>query len=66
VRHRKERFAATPPNQAWSLDFVADRLQDGTRFRALTILDVYTREGVAIHTGQSLKGEDVVRVLGKR
>ena len=26
----------------------------------LTILDVYTREGVAIEAGQSLKGEDVV------
>jgi hypothetical protein len=31
-------------------------LQDGTRFRALTILDVYTRESVAIEAGQSLKG----------
>jgi putative transposase len=65
MRHREERFAATAPNQAWSLDFVADQLQDGTRFRALTILDVYTREGAAIHTGQSLKGEDVVRVLNR-
>ena len=31
---REERFAATVPNQAWSIDFVADQLQDGTRFRA--------------------------------
>ncbi|MBB6144468.1 transposase [Silvibacterium bohemicum] len=37
VRHREERFIATAPNQAWSIDFVADQLQDGTRFRALTI-----------------------------
>ncbi len=44
VRHREERFIATAPNQAWSIDFVADQLQDGTRFRALTIVDVYTRE----------------------
>jgi len=44
VRHREERFVATAPNQAWSVDFVADQLHDGTRFRALTILDVYTRE----------------------
>jgi transposase InsO family protein len=34
-------------------------------FRALTILDVYTREGVAIEAGQRLKGEDVVRVLNR-
>ena len=44
VRHREERFIATAPNQAWSIDFVVDQLQDGTRFRALTIVDVYTRE----------------------
>ena len=65
VRHREERFIATAPNQAWSIDFVADQLQDGTRFRALTVLDVYTREGVAIEAGQSLKGDDVVRVLNR-
>jgi putative transposase len=38
---------------------------DGTRFRALTILDVYTRESLAIEAGQRLKGEDVVRVLNR-
>ena len=39
VRHREERFIASAPNQAWSIDFVADQLQDGTRFRALTMLE---------------------------
>jgi transposase InsO family protein len=33
--------------------------------RALTIVDVYTRESVAIEVGQSLKGEDVVRTLNR-
>ena len=65
VRHREEKFVATAPNRAWSIDFVADQLQDGTRFRALTIVDVYTRESVAIEAGQSLEGEDVVRVLNR-
>ena len=45
------------------MDFVADQLQDGSRFRSLTIVDVYTREAVAIEVGQSLKGDDVVRTL---
>ncbi|MGH9511463.1 MAG: integrase core domain-containing protein, partial [Terriglobales bacterium] len=36
---------------------------DGRRFRALTILDLFTRESLAIEVGQSLKGEDVVRAL---
>ena len=55
MRHREERFIATAPNQAWSTDFVADQLQDGMRFRALTMLDVYTREAVADEVRQSLK-----------
>jgi transposase InsO family protein len=46
MKHREERFLANGPNQAWSIDFVADQLQDGQRFRALTIVDVFTRETV--------------------
>jgi putative transposase len=63
--HRRERFKPTAPNQVWSLDFVADQLADGRRFRALTVMDIYTRECLAIEVGQSLKGEDVVRVLNR-
>ena len=40
-------------------------MHDGTRFPALTILDIYTREGVAIEAGQSLKADDVVRTLNQ-
>ncbi len=61
--NRRERFRPTAPNQVWSLDFVADQLADGRRFRALTAVDVYTRECVAIEAGQSLKGENVVSAL---
>ena len=39
--------------------------RDGRRFRALTVVDVFTRESLAIEVGQSLKGEDVVRVLSR-
>jgi putative transposase len=48
-----------------SLDFVADQLADGRRFRALTIMDVFTRESLAIAVGQRLKGEDVVASLNE-
>src|SRR5271170_243638 len=65
VKHREERLLANSPDQAWSIDFVADQLQDGRRFRALTIVDVFTREAVAIEAGQSLKGDDVVRTLNR-
>jgi len=40
-------------------------LADGRRFRALTVVDVFTRESLAIEAGQSLKGVDVVRVLSQ-
>jgi putative transposase len=43
------------------MDFVADRLSDGRRIRSLTIVDIFTRESLAIEVGQNLKG-DVVRV----
>ena len=52
--------------------FIGDNLFNGRRFRALTVVDNFSRECVAIHAGKSLKGEDVVgvmerlRVLGKR
>jgi transposase InsO family protein len=50
-------------NEIWSMDFVSDALFDGRRLRALTMVDTYTRECLAIEVGQSLKGEDVVRTL---
>lgn len=65
ARHREDKVKPSEPNEAWSMDFVADQLQDGTRFRSLTIVDVYTREAVAITVGQSLKGDDVVRTLNR-
>ena len=52
------------------MDFVADQLVDGTRFRALTIVDVYTREALDIVVGQRLRAEQVVetcnRIVAKR
>lgn len=63
--NRRERLKPTAPNEVWSLDFVADQLADGRGFRALTVLDVFTRESLAIEVGPSLKGEDGVRVLSR-
>jgi transposase InsO family protein len=45
------------------MDFVADNLFDGRKLRMLTVVDCYTRESLDIHVDQSLRGEDVVRVL---
>ena len=60
---RQARPAATGRDQCWGMDFVADALADGRRFRALTIVDHYSRESVAIEAGASLTGQHVVDVL---
>ena len=53
------------PNVAWSMDFVSDQTSDGQRFRALTVVDVFTRECLAIEPGKSLRSADVVNVLSR-
>jgi putative transposase len=57
---RRERYVPKRPNQAWSLDFVADQLVDGTKIRILTVVDVYTREALCTRVGWQLRGEHVV------
>ena len=54
-----------PPtiNHTWAVDFVHDGLSDGRRFRALTVIDEFSRECLAIEVGASLTGERVTRVL---
>jgi putative transposase len=61
--HRLERLPLGRLHQSWSMDFVADNLFDGRKIRALTIVDNFSRQCLAIHVGQSLKGEDVVAVM---
>jgi len=51
------------PNQKWSMDFVADSIVTGRRFRALAIVDDYSRECPAIEVDTSLGGRRVVGVL---
>lgn len=59
---RQERYIPRRTNQAWSMDFVSDQLTNGQRFRALTIVDVFSREALAIQVGKQLRGENVVEV----
>jgi putative transposase len=53
------------PNVAWSMDFVSDQTVSGQRFRALTVVDVFSRECLAIEPGQKPGGADVVNVLSR-
>ena len=65
ARLRQPKQLVSSINEIWSMDFVADALFDGRKLRALTIVDCYTRECLAIEVGQSLKGEDVAGALNR-
>ena len=60
---RKLRPVASEKNECWSMDFMSDQLYDGRRIRLLTIVDNHTRESLAIHVGQRIRGCEVVEVL---
>lgn len=47
------------------MDFVADQLSDGTRLRALTVVDVFTREALCIRVGARLRAEHVVEACNE-
>jgi putative transposase len=69
---RRRRFAAvarvvfehaTRPDQRWAMDFVSDQLANGRRIRCLTVMDHFTREGLAIEINTSLPARRVIAVL---
>lgn len=75
VRRRRGRKRATGPraplplplaaNQRWSLDFMADQLANGRRFRILTVVDDFTRDCLATVVDTSLPGVRVVAELDR-
>ena len=56
---------ATVPNECRSMDFMADRLVDGRRFRILTLVDNVSRVSPAIVADNALTGERVVEALDR-
>lgn len=69
-RRRKASYArgkasavADGPDQVWAMDFMSDQLADGRRFRLLNVIDVYTRECLAIECACSISGARVARTL---
>jgi putative transposase len=53
----------TRANQEWAMDFVMDGLATGRAVRALTVVDEYTRECLAIEVDSCLSSRRVTRVL---
>ena len=60
---RSQRFVPETINEVWSMDFMHDRLADNRSYRLLTIVDIYSRECVALEAGPRFCSEDVVAVL---
>jgi len=54
---------ANRPNQIWVLDFMADVLETGRRFRVFNVEDQFSREGLVAEVDTSLPGARVVRAL---
>lgn len=52
-------------NEQWALDFLHDALASGRKLRLLSIIDVFTREALALEVDTSLPGTRVVRVLNR-
>jgi putative transposase len=51
------------PNERWSMDVVSARTVDGRWFRTLTVLDLYTRESLALVADRSLTGVKVAEAV---
>jgi len=67
-RKRLRRAGFTRPeltgaNQEWAMDFVHDAAESGRKFRVLSVIDVYTRECLALEVDTGFPGPRMTRVL---
>jgi putative transposase len=70
VRKRRRRSGvggipvkALHPGHVWTYDFIHDRCLNGTELKVLTVMDEFTREGLAIEVASSLPSTRVIAVL---
>jgi putative transposase len=64
VREKPDKLAVPEqPNDTWSMDFMADRLSNGRKFRTFNVLDDFNREGLGIEVDVSLPAARVTRAL---
>jgi putative transposase len=57
------RIKLTGPNQAWCMDFVHERLENGRAVRILAVLDCFTRECLCLRAAPSFPSYEVLREL---
>jgi putative transposase len=62
-RERPARLQAASPGHIWAYDFVEDALADGRKLYILTVMDEFTREGLALDAALATSAERVIGVL---
>lgn len=62
-RERPARVQAERPNHIWAYDFVQDADRHGNKLYILTVMDEFTREGLATHVSSDTSAEGVEVVL---
>jgi putative transposase len=62
-RERPARLQAAHPNHIWAYDFVQDADWHGNKLYILTVMDEFTREGLATHVMRETSAEQVEAVL---
>ena len=63
---RKVHFTpAKAPTECWAMDFVSDTLVNQKKIRILAVIDVFTKQVVALPVGERLRSEDVVKALSQ-
>jgi putative transposase len=73
-KHRRKRrrvgggsvpLQASYPGHVWTYDFIYDACRNGTQLKILTVMDEFTREGLAIEVATSLPSKRVIAVLAR-
>jgi putative transposase len=64
-RQRAVPQVATAPQHVWAYDFVEDCMMDGCSLRILTVMDEFTREGLAIDVARSTSAAWVISRLAQ-
>jgi putative transposase len=69
-RRRVARAVGTPvqamhPGHVWTYDFVHDACLNGTALKVLTVMDEFTREGLAIDVATTMPAAKVLTVLDR-
>ena len=60
---RQPRADVSRPNERWAMDFMYDVLATNQPVRVFTLVDVFSRECVALEVARSFSGADVARLL---